>query len=849
MAPQTTDRAVEIAKGRMATTKDEYEEMNNQMSRMGLKGAYNPANVYPGSRFTPSSKPTPEEVREKARLSSQKILSDWNTLRTIVQLHADTLEKRWMKKSRKKQREMLLEAWPNMSTTHRPDYEAFRQECTGRILMGLSKFQEAYKWPYINLQDLSSKSLVIFITSRGHNPPSAFARADLNATHLGTVAHFIPEPAFLPFHTLFLDGDKVETYGRLVSWEEDDAAADLMFTERQFSPGDGLKAFELQEKIYPFLIRCCELILHDFTKSGALLDLSIPTGIASDPIVYPEPPTAAVTEILPSLATISAEAPYRLPANIDFERLREIFAARLSAAEDYLFDLREDPGFFADTINDWSEHRNDALLDTNGNPHPTGPHTQDFWGRVVRNLIGDGYSSYETWFLLHRQAALLCTLMEKYKDEISYNKQLPKEYLIAILKLRELLKISAEAPINYLQNIQSSPPLRHHFTRAPQAPGTINMHIMPKDERSPFFHKPWGLLLILWDREKRDLFGLTNVIDAFEQLMQDPEESKNISSYIADRFSDLAILSRALSEVENYQPWAATFDDEYNNNHQGEVLRITMTDFVFNKDYLPYIDSVLRGIVPYCMPGDGKFKYPVNKKRTKQSTEQMILAEKNLDFFWEKFDANWKKLTRKNIDRCFGGHPPRKRGEIQRTSSWVESLPIKATTKTQQASSTQEWAHDEEKNKFKTKSKKAKPKTRGSTQPLTQPEVQPEAQPENPEPQSNVEHSKVKIPHHLMRVFNTLFFQPGQNNTPGDVPWVEFLKAMVEMGFAAQKLYGSVWQFTPVSKETAVKIGAEKSIQFHEPHPGVKINFVVARRMGRRLMRSFGWWGGMFEEE
>ncbi|KAF7895768.1 uncharacterized protein EAF01_009730 [Botrytis porri] len=811
MAPQTTNWAVEIAKGRMATTKDEYEEMNNQMSRMGLKGAYNPANVYPGSRFTPSSKPTPEE------------------------LHADTLEKRWMKKSRKKQRDMLLEAWPNMSTTHRPDYEAFRQECTGRILMGLSKFQEAYKWPYINLQDLSSKSLIIFIISQGHNPPSAFARADLNATHLGTVAHFIPEPAFLPFHTLFLDGDEVETYGRLVSWEEDNDAADLMFTERQFSPGDGLKAFELQEKIYPFLIRCCELILHDFTKAVALLDANIPSGIPPDSIIAPEPTSSTVTEILPSLATISAEAPYRLPANIDFERLREIFAARLAAAEDYLFDLREDPGFFADTIIDWSEHRNDALLDTNGNPHPTGPHTQDFWGRVVRNIIGDGYSNYETWFLLHRQAALLCTLMEKYKDEISYNKQLPKEYLTAILKFRELLKISAEAPINYLQNIQSSPPLRHHFTRAPQAPGTINMYIMPKDERSPFFHKPWGLLLILWDREKRDLFGLTNVIDAFEQLMQDPEESKNISSYIADRFSDLAILSRALYEVENYQPWAATFDDEYNNNHQGEVLRITMKDFVFNKDYLKYMDSVLKGIVQYCMLSDGKFKYPVNKKRTKQNTEQMILAEKNLDFFWEKFDANWKKLAKKNIDACFGGHPPRKRGELQRTPAWVEP--------------TQDWAHDEENNKVKTKTKKAKSKTKGSTQPLTQPETQPEAQPENPEPQPNVEQPKVKIPHHLMRVFNTLFFQPGQNNTPGDVPWVEFLKAMVQMGFAAQKLYGSVWQFTPVPNEAAVKTGVERSIQFHEPHPGVKIDFVVARRMGRRLMRSFGWWGGMFEEK
>ncbi|KAF5875510.1 uncharacterized protein Bfra_003964 [Botrytis fragariae] len=67
---------------------------------------------------------------------------------------------------------------------------------------------------------------------------------------------------------------------------------------------------------------------------------------------------------------------------------------------------------------------------------------------------------------------------------------------------------------------------------------------------------------------------------------------------------------------------------------QAYLLRITMKDFGFNKDYLVYMDSVLKGIVPYCISGDGKFKYPVNKKRTKQNTEQMILAEKNLDCFW-----------------------------------------------------------------------------------------------------------------------------------------------------------------------------------------------------------------------
>jgi hypothetical protein len=88
------------------------------------------------------------------------------------------------------------------------------------------------------------------------------------------------------------------------------------------------------------------------------------------------------------------------------------------------------------------------------------------------------------------------------------------------------------------------------------------MLIRPINELDAHFHKPWGLLLILWDQQQRELFGLSNVIDAFEQIMQDPMEKRNLSPYIADLFSDLAILSRALREIEIYQPWAATFEDE-----------------------------------------------------------------------------------------------------------------------------------------------------------------------------------------------------------------------------------------------------------------------------------------------
>ena len=80
-------------------------------------------------------------------------------------------------------------------------------------------------------------------------------------------------------------------------------------------------------------------------------------------------------------------------------------------------------------------------------------------------------------------------------------------------------------------------------------------------------------------------------------------------------------------------------------------------------------------------------------------------------------------------------------------------------------------------------------------------------------------------------------------NSPGEIPWSDFLHAMSHTGFEIEKLYGSTWQFTPT------KLDVERSIQFHEPHPVNKIPYRVARRHGRRLNRAYGWTGAMFVQD
>lgn len=108
-----------------------------------------------------------------------------------------------------------------------------------------------------------------------------------------------------------------------------------------------------------------------------------------------------------------------------------------------------------------------------------------------------------------------------------------------------------------------------------------------------------------------------------------------------------------------------------------------------------------------------------------------------------------------------------------------------------------------------------------------------EANPADPQPTFAVDSRALKV-------FRTVFFMPSLNAVPGEVAWNDFVHAMISTGFGAEKLYGSVWHFTPS------KLDVERSIQFHEPHPSGKIPFRVARRHGRRLHRAYGWHGDMF---
>ncbi|KAF7883144.1 uncharacterized protein EAF01_011653 [Botrytis porri] len=641
-------------------------------------------------------------------------------------------------------------------------------------------------------------------TEVGRHPPHVFAHTDFQATQLGRVSA-ATMPAFLNVHTMLLEGETVKTYGRLVSWDEDEDAMMDTFAGLAHLPGSGLMILGIQQRLLHLLVKCCEALLHDIDADSLISEASI----------KPEPPLLTDVSDWSTIAAVAAEAPYRLPSKLDFHRLQVIVEARRMGVEDYIRDLREDPGYFAEVLGDWSEHRQEKLLDTFGNRHPT-LDRPFFWEYVIGNAVSDAYGALIVWENVARQLKHLAFLQKKYASKITPKRQLPSEYMKALLTLRYTLSQMVKGPIRNLKMaVPASPPYRSKFVRDPQVPGSTMIQVRIDEIKS--------------------------------RIERDPNEKSKFSALVTRIFSDLSLISRIYHELDIYLPWAADYDNAL-VEHKEQIEK----EFPKQLSLLASVDRHLKatGLAKFGSPAEGRFHYPSDKRRNKQNTESMRKAEHNLDEFWQKMDEVYQRNTGQTLTQavkhiCTAVRP------LERTPEWVEPIKVPKTkpqdrTDRDEASPIPQFGSNDT-TKFIAPRPKSKPKTRGAE--ITTESATTLAAEAAPAATSTLtptltptsgSQPTFKLKARAIKVFKALFWQPSLNDLPGEIPWADFLYAMMSAGFAAEKQYGSVWQFTPT------KLEVERSIQFHEPHPSGKIAFRTARRMGRRLGRSYGWERGMF---
>lgn len=288
-----------------------------------------------------------EDYRLEAQNQVSGVLDAWNSLRTRLSLHWPAITKRWSKKSKEKQVLLLKEAWPGIPTPHRPDFHILRG-AKGAARVERSSWIAAFRCPELNIEDLTKpRFLLHMMASRGRKFPAYFVDHDSDALKIGLRAGMIEE-ATARYSMIYLNGQmSSETYGRVVSWNDDDPESLRVIRDNKdeiaMDPGRGLLLLERQRSILNFLLRCCELVMHDI--SADTLKINAPTEFPELPIVEDEENFG-----YSSFAEETVRAPYHVPDHFDFEWLRTFVDAKWGQIEDRYIMLKEDPGFFAQSL-------------------------------------------------------------------------------------------------------------------------------------------------------------------------------------------------------------------------------------------------------------------------------------------------------------------------------------------------------------------------------------------------------------------------------------------------------------------------------------------------------------------
>lgn len=839
------------------------------------------------SRLTSSRLPTMEAIfncisheelpalRSDIRQTAVRIFDNWGTLQSIVTRHEATIQKRWTNKSKVKRRELLLTIWPNMTKDHRPDLALEekwyrKMNSTGhanKLLQGSPKQRELYEgsqreallMPHINLHDLTkTEPLLLMINGRARQTPHAFSKRDLQ---LSTIKMWMTERRWLKGYIMDFDRRQSvpEEYGELregdVNFFPSATGADPRIAGGTISPGDGLWVLEIQDRTYKFLLDAVQRILHD-----------IPIGDLTGPKypVQPEPslPSANSREDgVVSLASTNLEAIYSSPGQMDLHRLQLLVTAKATEEEDKLWALREDPGRFSEGLEDYLAHRPQYVPDLLGKQHHTTTidGCRAVWGSDTTSLedvlsvtyLMSQFACVEIWSSLLGDITSLVELKKQHfgSGNVETCDPLPEPFAVALYNLEATLCTFIDKSLFILSRaVYSSPPLRPYIARA--SPDDLGSFVFSSRKRPPqHIGEIMAILDRLFDENYTVLLGhisgTQSLMERYDMFINTvPDAHQAVSAYVAQEISTLALLSECLRQIHLFEPWTSTSHERVGTPHFEANLKAHFTEK--QCEIMPIQKFKGSARVRSMATAVGKSSYPVHKKRTPANVDAMQKAETLLDQMWDALLEDMEQhdaLTKhsKNV-LFFQGR------QLQRTPDWVQ--PVGPTKKiVPQGAALEIVRHsfgglkfDDDSKVLDSSREKTKIKTRGKAAPQTSASTSIEMT----EPEDQSPAHTIQVDRRASKVFSTLFHQPSTTSKPGEVPWTEFLHAMRSAGFEMEKLYGSVWQFTPRDDNDG-RVGAGmRSILFHEPHPHSKIPFWDARRHGRRLTRAYGWSGETF---
>ncbi|KAK5123506.1 hypothetical protein LTR85_002544 [Meristemomyces frigidus] len=776
------------------------------------------------------AKLTSDEIKQHGMRFSTSIISDWTRLNAVLKRYQGVIEKRWLKKNTKQRRDILLRAWPEMAACHRPDFAGFRK--TMKFAPRYVSLFKAYLWPYINQEDLQqAHPLLLFLGSRGRSFPDNFISSDIEAAHLGRGWEFCPCGKHGAEAMQFFGQRSPRTYGRVAAVMENMPAGGSTPIKSvvRYHPGLGLLGLEIQAGIYRFLLQCTKLILHDVeTSQLCYLAPHRPAPLPLEPKYSSEYRT---------LQDDALETPYRMPQEFDLARLTQLVGARRSSAEDHVILLREDPGYFAETLKEEKEH---------------GPEYSDSrpkaWRAVAGIVITDSITYFLFWDDIHRRLKKMTSIASQLqRADFSAARLAPVDERLWS-ELEEITNLMLITPLSRLMvGVPVSPRMRHCYDASRKGQWVFRPKPTEAERRVDLlFHA-------LTEGHQRSMHTLNHLVQEVQYMLDtEPGASELVDLWIAGHFADLALLSEIKLRIDSFEPWASGWRAcgvGESEQVSGNVSKLLNLDGTFRNFTLMACHDTDLGDPTSIM-----WRYPADKRSSKAIVDQMRNAELLLDDYWHLIENKVWLATKRDLMKVLGRRGLHGR-VLYRTPPWKEPIIIpqpetsvrphavlrELPTNTSYARDTVEPA---------TATKKLKVKTRGTPAAAT-------SQDEISDHVAEVDEATlttVKVPRRTYKVLSALFPLAGaENHQSMEVSWDDLLHALNTIGLQPEKLYGSVWMFRPVSRGACkVELDLKRSIQFHEPKEvrrGNKISSSMVRTLGRRLKHAFGWEAGMFECE
>ena len=667
----------------------------------------------------------------------------------------------------------------------------------------------------VNQEDLiTPKVIPIYLRTRGRMLPWEFAAIELEFSPvLGlTMENCEDNTLCATYRIEFTELVHPSVYGKLRRSNDSATKPQRHNDKYSICARFGFQILLIQQRILAFLAAVARAILHDKTDLELLQSPAQALPVISQTVKGTQIQQTSFTDVLNM-------APYQGWNSLNLSRLRGYVESTLTKHKSHIWALREDPGYFADTIREFLNHL-PMTVPSDCGCHRTQPERHpEIMMKQIASMLNESYAMVYGWNYLKERLDIFDQLL---------NEDATKQ--------------------QQAHSHRATPECRLLFTKAC---GTETYHRV--DDITPEQKQYLDVMKVFRtksEEETLDLHSLSNLSFGLEMvdhvLQKNKAAQKMATGRILDLLTDLSIIVECARQgslwerspdVETGKVSCCSCDIAVKDH---ESVGFFEWKDALSQDFSPPVELIL--------PLKEKLCYPEHKKRTRNTTTIMFEAERSLDLFWAAIDSHFESKTglaqhRVIKDCLLDSH------KMQRTIPWdddaVRSVkPVHNIEKGYQPVCSH--LHDEAlqiTGIFDRTSviDKVKQKTKGTD--ASDPNISNEASAQLANSATFDEEPSFQVKKQTYKVFRALLHVPSVDaeEVARQVKWTDFIKAMIDIGFAVEKLQGSAWQFVP-----STNAGNERKIQFHEPHPANDITPVIASRMGRRLSRVYGWSGDIF---